>query len=58
MQQCYRNCNDCNDDPLGTGVQCLYDLPHKLEEGDELALMFEREDEVQSEEFQLGTIHI
>ena len=58
LQKCYRNCNDCNDDPQGTGVQCLYELPNKLEEGDELTLMFEREDDVQSKEFQLGTIHI
>ena len=58
LQKCYRNCNDCNDDPLGTGVQCLYSLPQKLEEGDELTLTFEREAEVQSEPFQLGTVHI
>ena len=58
LQKCYRNCNDCNDDPLGTGVQCLYSLPQKLEEGDELTLKFEREAEVQSERFRLDGVNL
>ena len=38
-------------------MRFCYSLPQKLEEGDELTLMFEREDEVQSELFQLDGVN-
>ena len=48
---CKRNCNDCavhgDFTPIGTGVKCFYNLPRKLEEGDELTLKIERESGVQ-----------
>ena len=36
---CYRN----NNDGAGTGTQCKYQFPHKLEEKDEIELQVERE---------------
>ena len=56
LQNCKRNCNDCavhGDFSSSTGVKCFYHLPQKLQEGDELTLMFERESSVQSEWFQM-----
>ena len=57
---CKRNCNDCavhgDFTPLGTGVKCFYNLPRKLEEGDELTLKIERES-VQSADFKLDGVN-
>ena len=57
---CKRNCNDCavhgDFTPLGTGVKCFYNLPRKLEEGDELTLKIERES-VRSAEFRLDGVN-
>jgi len=38
-ENCYRN----NNDGAGTGTQCKYQFPHKLEEKDEIELQVERE---------------
>ena len=57
---CKRNCNDCavhgDFTPIGTGVKCFYNLPRKLEEGDELTLKIERES-VQSAEYRLDGVN-
>jgi len=39
---CKRNCNDCNEE-MTTGTKCYFNLPQRLQEGDELMLKVERE---------------
>ena len=39
---CKRNCNDCSEDKT-TGTKCHFNLPQRLQEGDELMLKIERE---------------
>ena len=39
---CKRNCNDCYEEKT-TGTKCFFNLPQRLQEGDELELRIERE---------------